>query len=472
MFGTQLYPTPETVIDKMVQSVKTEIWDYKLRSQGILDPSAGTGAILTHLKNNIRITVGHLYGIEIDPDLRYLLQKDFSIVGTDFLAWKDPIIRFGIIMMNPPFKDGAKHVLHAWEFALSPGGAIVALVNAETVNNLCDKNRQMLANLVTEHGSLTKLGQCFKDSENPTDCEVVMITLRKPAEKGFEFDDGNFTFRNVSFEAEKIQENPLVASDAIDGLVAQYQAAINALIERDKTERNLAFLLKDIRSGGDRRLDECQFDAPRLNLTERAFEIRVRFWNHFFDKTEIAKRTTSKFQSSFDQFQKAQGVMDFTRENILEVLNLFFENYAQIMQDCLVNVFDELTRYHEKNAVYPEGWKTNQGWKIANKIIHPSYASGYFSMSKYRDNAVEDLERVLMWIGGIKENVVTVRKTVDPLVGVMGKIEHQHEFETTFFHGKLFKKGTIHLRFKDQELLNEFNRRAAIGKQWIGGEGY
>jgi len=44
--------------------------------------------------------------------------------------------------------------------------------------------------------------------------------------------------------------------------------------------------------------------------------------------------------------------------------------------------------------------------------------------------------------------------------------------ERPYYEFKLFKKGTIHIRFKDQYLLDDFNAIAAKGKQWLGGEGF
>jgi hypothetical protein len=32
----------------------------------------------------------------------------------------------------------------------------------------------------------------------------------------------------------------------------------------------------------------------------------------------------------------------------------------------------------------------------------------------------------------------------------------------------MFKKGTVHLKFKDQYMLNDFNQMAAKGKKWLG----
>ena len=41
-------------------------------------------------------------------------------------------------------------------------------------------------------------------------------------------------------------------------------------------------------------------------------------------------------------------------------------------------------------------------------------------------------------------------------------------FESEFFRIKFFKKGTVHLVFKDVDLLAVFNRAAAEGKNWVG----
>ena len=30
---------------------------------------------------------------------------------------------------------------------------------------------------------------------------------------------------------------------------------------------------------------------------------------------------------------------------------------------CVSDVFDKATAYHEKNVIHTEGWKTNKSWK-------------------------------------------------------------------------------------------------------------
>ena len=47
-------------------------------------------------------------------------------------------------------------------------------------------------------------------------------------------------------------------------------------------------------------------------------------------------------------------------------------------------------------------------------------------------------------------------------------IEYREPFESSYFEIRIFKEGTVHLKFLDTKLWEEFNRRAAIGKEWIG----
>jgi hypothetical protein len=39
--------------------------------------------------------------------------------------------------------------------------------------------------------------------------------------------------------------------------------------------------------------------------------------------------------------------------------------------------------------------------------------------------------------------------------------------ESTFFEMKYYKKGTLHLKFKDEALWNDFNLAAARGRNWL-----
>jgi 16S rRNA A1518/A1519 N6-dimethyltransferase RsmA/KsgA/DIM1 with predicted DNA glycosylase/AP lyase activity len=129
----------------------------------VLEPSAGKGDLLDSIKeinDSNRRNQGDLYAIELDPELRMILnEKGYTVLSADFLAYDDPL-EFGFIIMNPPFNEADKHITHAWKF-LKAGGELVALCNSETVRNPCDKTRQLLANLIDAHGTVEHLGSCL-----------------------------------------------------------------------------------------------------------------------------------------------------------------------------------------------------------------------------------------------------------------------------------------------------------------------
>jgi len=479
MLGHQLYPTPAIIAQKMIAPYLREgRWGSRLAANKILEPSAGKGDILDAIKPQLP-TGSRAYCYEIDMQLRMILTgKGYEVIGSDFLTFSDPINRFDLILMNPPFDAGAKHVLHAWNHALSDGGDLAALVNAETLRNLFSKEREILSALIDAHGSVEYLGPVFARSENPTNVEVALIRLCKPkADSDDLFGSGAFSSRNLDFERSEFAENPLACADVIQSLVAQYNAAIQALIAQDKAERQLAFFLEHTDKSN------CYDSLRSLNLAKdqhpldrRGETIRQIFWDTLFKHSKLASRTTSSFQKKFAEFRRDLK-LDFNEQNIHEVLGLFFQNAGAIMESALLEVFDKATGFHEKNKIHHEGWKTNKGWKLTQKIIYP-YGVSFDSLwgFRVRDTAfMDDLDRVVCWITGKRvEDITTIRTALERRIECIRK--HQHPYDddcdSEFFTMRIFKKGTLHITFRDKSLLAEFNRRAAAGKQWLGGEGY
>lgn len=87
-------------------------------------------------------------------------------------------------------------------------------------------------------------------------------------------------------------------------------------------------------------------------------------------------------------------------------------------------------------------------------------------------NFLDDLDKTLAWLDG--RNVDDISSTYQSLKDFCkqvnsGLMHYQEKFDSYFFEMKIFKKGTLHLDFKDKKLLDRFNVMAAEGKKWIGG---
>lgn len=176
MFGPDFYPTPRAVAVKMLAAIAES-------ATNILEPSAGRGDLAKVIAGN-----KHLYGrrrrvdvIEADPDLVNVLRanEDVHVVGFDWLTY-DGVSYYDAIVMNPPFSEGAAHLLKAWDFLHA--GEIVCLLNQETIDNPFTVERQRIAQLIAAHGTVESLGPCFTKADRPTSVQVAMVYLTKTSD--------------------------------------------------------------------------------------------------------------------------------------------------------------------------------------------------------------------------------------------------------------------------------------------------
>ena len=95
----------------------------------------------------------NLYCIEKNTELQHVLKsKGYNLIADDFLRYSGDFA-FDYIIMNPPFDNGAKHLLKAWE--ISKGAEIICLLNAETYYNPYSKERQLLKEIIDQTKIIT-----------------------------------------------------------------------------------------------------------------------------------------------------------------------------------------------------------------------------------------------------------------------------------------------------------------------------
>ena len=89
---------------------------------------------------------------------------------------------------------------------------------------------------------------------------------------------------------------------------------------------------------------------------------------------------------------------------------------------------------------------------------------------------LSDLDKVLCWLEGVsyhdmtsyESSYGTLSRRCSQLDRNPDRREYGQKIYSRYLEIQLFKKGTIHLRFRDTDLLKEFNIKAAQGKKWIG----
>lgn len=116
--ANELFPTPAPVVAQMMSAAGAE------PGMRVLEPSAGTGAILRELDK----TGATVDFCEIDYNLARALESDErKAAGHDFMEYA-PVVGYDRIVMNPPFSADVEHVKHAFEL-LASGGRIVAIMS-------------------------------------------------------------------------------------------------------------------------------------------------------------------------------------------------------------------------------------------------------------------------------------------------------------------------------------------------------
>ena len=187
---TAFFPTPKPVIDLLFAMVDT--YGMIPATAHILEPSAGTGAIVDALRSaegDRRDLYGDVSAVtytidccEILPVNRAVLQaKGANLVGDDFTAY-NPGPVYDAVMMNPPFSlEGDKlayitHIGHAWSL-LKSGGVLGAIVPTGWTFAQNRKANDFL-DFVTEYGGWEEVeAGAFKESG--TGIPTIVVALSK-----------------------------------------------------------------------------------------------------------------------------------------------------------------------------------------------------------------------------------------------------------------------------------------------------
>ena len=479
MFGTQFYPTPDELADRMVAPFADLEPVGRFR---VLDPSAGSGSLLAAVSRAFDDCEGlELTGIEIDSELCAMCNgKGYRTHLADFMDCSG-MDRYDLIVMNPPFADGAKHVVKAWG-KLRGGGNLAALVNAADLNKPArGDHRRRLQQLISVRGTSTILRGAFSDAQRKTDVDVALIYLHKPEpvkEKPL-FDPVGMDYRDKIEQDRPIEETEVATRNEARNLVLDYDAAVMAYLEMKRAERRYDRYKRrvagyDPMSEGS--TDQVVYDRDIAELTRKA-------WDRVLRMSKIKLRMSSKAQREFDLMVSDQYGLAFTEKNIYNLLQQMVEASGSIAHQCIMDAYDMLTKYSEKNLDPKKRWKTNNAYRINKRVILPcpigiDVIMGRWKTSNWYDSSphrsyVTDLDRALCHLTGKRiEDVVSVCDGLNKAVDGVPRHLVEQVAESEFFTMRFYKKGTAHLTFKDQDLLDRFNIYVAKERGWLQeGEG-
>jgi len=478
------YPTPKSIINKMLSSI-----DFKLINS-VLEPSAGKGDIVNAVIERLKYAHSYYYNksavwdidtIEIDENLQHILRgKEYRIVHNDFLTYNS-FKRYDLIIMNPPFNTGDKHLLKAIEMQEN-GGQIVCLLNAETLRNPFSNIRKDLVRKLEDYNAeIEYIPNAFMDAERKTLVEIALVKINIP-----KMSNNSVILDELKKQEHHKKEIPysdgqVVNVDFINGIIEQYnfeiKAGLKLIAEYEALKPYMLTSFKDKYNKNPILKLSLEYEDKDSNCNiENSYikQIRSKYWEALFKSEQFMGLFTSNLREKYISKINELRDYDFSSFNIYTIKIQLNKEMIQGVEDTILNLFDTLShKYHwhpetGNNIHYYNGWRTNNAFKINKKVIIPLSAynnySNRYSPTDYKvTDKLSDIEKVFNYLdqGLTEENDLKTALNMVEHYGDTKKIKLKY-FMVTFY-----KKGTCHIEFTNMEILHKFNLHAARSKMWL-----
>lgn len=488
----QFYPTPKSLAQKA--------WGLftNRKITRLLDPSAGRGDLIAYRESN-RMDSWGFFGwitqgwdaVEMNADYHAnIKEKRGQVIGFDFLEMESAAA-YSHIIMNPPFRNGVKHVLHAWHIAFD--AEIVAILNAQGVRNPSTREERLLRTLIEQHGSVTYEQGAFEDPDTlrKTSVEVALIHLTKKG-GGVEnlLDHLKDQLRTKEGEEDKlthtVKNTVVIPDNYIKNLVQNYKMAKVKLLEATQA----LFEFETLKSRLGKTLSELQAKQAGsgeglTNITNKSMhDYRSTYaqeheklldsgWTAVIRSTKVLEALSSKTQSQVEAEFQSLKVMEFSEYNIYAFLEGLFLKGEALRDDMVCDVFDDIVRYYSENTCYYLGWKSNDqhrtiGMSIKSKrFILPYFTASWNGLDWKCQDKLRDLDKVFALLDGKTKpavgllDVFTNSETFKQLLG-------QERISTDYFDVRYYAgRGTIHFFPTRPDIIARLNRWVGKIRAWL-----
>ncbi|MBI0114438.1 MULTISPECIES: DUF4942 domain-containing protein [unclassified Gilliamella] len=481
----QFYPTPKSLSDKLFSMLSSK----KTKYRNILEPSAGKGDLIKSFLSDLDYydkrtivfncceTDKNLCSIlsALNNDSRY--DSNIKIVGSDFLEF-DSIETYDLIIMNPPFKDGDKHLLHALNYVVN--GEILCILNAETIKNPFSNYRKILVQKLTElDATITYENGSFSsdDSERKTDVKVALIHIIKKQDIEDVF-GADYEKESLDIDLKDGSEvKDINGTESIHDLLDEYndlkKRIVNTCISMFKASYGCRELF-NIGVVSDSTTENFSIYKAQDAIRTANKIIKKRFWDKLLNRDEFKRKLTSKEVYNFHNIINRFSDMEFSYNNINTLYEYMLDNGNDLFNNAIFELFDEITCERswypetQKNIYLFNGWKSNNGYKINRRfiLIISLYLSRYSSYRAIEE--LNDIEKIFVYFNnGIYPEVKLSDAYNDWHKNYKNGLTNNTFFENSMFKVRVFKKGTSHFYVKDESLLRRFNVYVSKQRQWL-----
>lgn len=487
MFNDTFYPTPKELGVGLIDNIK---WH---EVKNILEPSAGKGNLCELILEQVNLDKTiykyknrniELDCFEINEELKATLKgKGFRVIGSNFLEYNG-FKKYDLIVMNPPFIDGDKHLLKAID-CCDDNGEIRCILNAETIKNPYTNTRKELLNKLEQlNANIDFVENAFSNAERKTNVEIAIIKLKNKKisqdysyilekmkedkieiENKFALSKTSSSIDTKDFLVEIVKRYELEVKCAFN-FIHEYEALCDNSLVNTSFNENSSCLI-DIYIDNQKQYSH----NIKNNLLSK---IRKKYWYTLFNSNELTQLMTIKIKENFISRLSDLKNYPFTVENINIIMNELTFSFKDNIEKAIIDMFDKfsyLCYYDEfsNNIHYFNGWKTNKAYIVNKKVIQRlnAYNTIYNEYFPTDYHIIEYLEEIEKTFNYLDDNSTQFDKSIKEICLTAKENNITKNIEFKYFWITFYKKGTTHIVFKDDNLLKKFNLIGCMKKGWL-----
>lgn len=407
---------------------------------------------------------------------------NFRIVHDDFLTC-DTRKAYHLIVMNPPFSNGDAHLLKAIQMQERYGGMIRCILNAETLLNPYTNQRKVLKKKLEQYEAEVSFhDNAFSHAERKTDARIAIIKINIPVPK---HDSTIYDRLKKAAEVNSVpvgEVHDLTIADFMTQIITNYNVEVDAGLELIREYEALKpYILTSMQTTGNTpssilSLSVSGSKSYYLSTNDYVKAVRRKYWEALFTNKKFVGTLTTNIRDKYYQMVDKMQEYDFTLYNIQQIAAEMNAEMCKGIQDTIVALFDRMTVEHSwypecsQNVHYFNGWKTNQAHKIGMKVILP--VNDMFSVYSWErdklnarnaENTISDIEKVFDYLDGNMTAPVDLHSVIDSAV----QTGTTKNMQCKYFTLTVYKKGTMHLKFNNQKLVDRFNIYCCQKKGWL-----
>lgn len=476
------YPTPKSLVFKMLDKLQADSYGLN-KCKYVLEPECGKGDIVQAYKEYYLNDINKYNSkystpktstdeyikfdvIEYDKSLNSLLRGEgHNVIWDDYLTF-DPPRFYDLIIQNVPFSTGAKHLLKSISIQERIGGRILCIINAETIKNPYSKERIKLSNKLKEYNAdIEYIQEAFTYAERKTDVEIALIYLNISMKNTETMFEREFKREHVNINSDYSFQSVIPKMNKLQQLVLEFNICKNSIIKLYEERERIKHLFKGLNIQQEIGImDREQSKKEHIKINDYISQITLKYWEKFIEETDFKSKLPSKLRNDFSYNMERQADIPFTIENCKYFYENIMASIPKSYESTVSDVFDTLTSKYSyteaswnKNIHMYSGWKSNNAYMIKGKNIIPCYL-------EYSFQCIPDVLKDLTIIF----NNLTSKKYVLDTDEMRKKIQRcEKDIDAEFFYLDVYKKGTIHVKYKDENLLKQFNILAGKGKNWL-----